>query len=157
MTNEGSSQENFWPTPKFYFSVKFGSQDNAVSFQEVSGLETETQIIEYRHGNSPRFSTIKMPGIVKTGNVILKKGVFVNDNAFFTWFDAIKMNTIQRENVTIRLLDENGRNTMIWSLANAWPIKISGTDLKSDATEVCVETLELAHEGITITNARIIN
>jgi phage tail-like protein len=41
---------------------------------------------------------------------------------------------------------------MTWKLANAWPTKITGTDLKSDASEVAVETLELAHEGLTIEN-----
>ena len=42
--------------------------------------------------------------------------------------------------------------TMSWTLSNAWPTKITGTDLKSDANEVAVETIELAHEGLTIAN-----
>lgn len=153
MADDGSAQGSNWPLPKFYFTVKLGSQDNTVSFQEISGLETETQPIEYRHGDSKQFSTIKMPGIAKTGNVTLKKGVFVKDNNFFKWYDAIKMNTIKRETVTIQLLDEKGSPTMTWTLTNAWPTKISSPDLKSDANEVAVESLELAHEGITIANS----
>lgn len=149
---DGSTQGNVWPLPKFYFKVSLGSQDNTVSFQEISGLETETQPIEYRHGDSKTFSTIKMPGIMKTGNVTLKKGIFVKDNNFWKWYNAIKMNTIKRETVTIQLLDEKGSPTMTWTLANAWPTKITGTDLKSDANEVAVETIELAHEGLTIKN-----
>lgn len=149
---DGSAQGNVWPLPKFYFKVSLGSQDSTVSFQEVSGLETETQAIEYRHGDSKQFSTIKMPGISKSGNVTLKKGIFVKDNNFWKWYNAIKMNTIKRETVTIQLLDEKGSPTMTWTLANAWPTKITGTDLKSDANEVAVETLELAHEGLTIKN-----
>jgi len=148
----GEAQDNIWPLPKFYFKVILDSQDNAVSFQEVSGLETETQPIEYRHGDSKLFSTIKMPGIVKTGNVTLKKGIFVNNNNFWKWYDAIKMNTIERETVVIQLLDEGGNPTMTWTLSNAWPTKITGTDMKSDANEVAVELLELAHEGLTIAN-----
>ena len=150
--SDGSAQDNIWPLSKFYFTVNLGSQDNTVSFQEISGLETETQPIEYRHGNSKQFSTIKMPGIQKSGNITLKKGIFVKDNNFWKWYDAIKMNTIKRETVTIQLLDEKGSPTMTWTLANAWPTKISGADLKSDANEVAVETLELAHEGLTIKN-----
>lgn len=153
MADDGSAQGSNWPLPKFYFTVKLGSQDNTVSFQEISGLETETQPIEYRHGDSKQFSPIKMPGIAKTGNVTLKKGVFVKDNNFFKWYDAIKMNTIKRETVTIQLLDEKGAPTMTWTLINAWPTKISSPDMKSDANEVAVETLELAHEGLTIANA----
>ncbi len=146
------SQNDIWPIPKFYFKVSFGSQDNTVSFQEVSGLETETQPIEYRHGDSKQFSTIKMPGIAKRGNITLKKGIFVSDNRFWEWYDAIKMNTIKRETVTIQLLDEKAKPTMTWTLTNAWPTKITGTDMIADANEVAVETLELSHEGLTIKN-----
>ena len=153
MADDGSAQGSVWPLPKFHFTVKLGSQDNTVSFQEISGLDTETQPIEYRHGDNPIFSTIKMPGIAKTGNVTLKKGVFVKDNNFFKWYDAIKMNTIKRETVVIQLLDEKGAPTMTWTLSNAWPTKISSPDMKSDANEVAIETMELAHEGLVIANA----
>ncbi|MGE0079135.1 MAG: phage tail protein, partial [Bacteroidales bacterium] len=128
------NMNNTWPLPKFYFSVKFGSQDNAARFQEVSGLNVENQIIEYRHGDG-NFSTIKMPGIVKFSNATLKKGVFVNDNCFLEWFNAFKMNTIKRETVTIQLFDEAGNPTMTWKLLNAWPTRITGFDIKSDANE----------------------
>ncbi len=94
-----------------------------------------------------------MPGIKKSGNVTLKKGVFKGDNTFWTWFNAIKMNTIERKEVVISLLDQEGAPTMVWTLKNAWPTKITGTDLKSDGNEVAVETIEVAHEGITIANS----
>lgn len=153
MADDGSVQsQTVWPISKFYFSVDIGDQKN-LAFQEVSGLDIEAQIIEYRNGNSPVFSTIKMPGIQKSGNVTLKKGVFVKDNKFWDWYNQIKMNTIKRETVVIKLLDEAGAPTMTWTLLNAWPTKITGTDLKSDGNEVAVETLEIAHEGLTIANA----
>ena len=81
MADDGSKQGSNWPLPKFYFQVKWDSEE--VAFQEVSGLDTEAQIIEYRHGNSKEFSTIKMPGLKKFGNVTMKKGVFVKDNKFW--------------------------------------------------------------------------
>lgn len=148
MPQEASS--NTWPLPKFYFMVNIDGRD--CSFQEVSGLETETQVIEYRDSNSKQFSTIKMPGIAKFGNVTLKKGIFVKDKAFFTWYSAIEMNTIQRSTVEIKLLDEAGQPTMTWTLLNAWPTKIVATDLTSDGNEVAVDLIELAHEGIVIGN-----
>lgn len=147
----GEAQDNVWPLPKFYFSVEIGTLN--ANFQEVSGLDVEAQVIEYRHGDSKEFSTIKMPGIKKYGNVTLKKGIFKGDNKFWDWFNAIKMNTIERQTVTIKLLDEGGTPTMTWTLANAWPTKITGTDLKSDGNEVAVETLEIAHEKLEISNS----
>ena len=147
----GEAQDSNWPLPKFYFSVDWGSTTN-IPFQEVSGLEIEAQPIEYRHGNSPVFSTINMPGIVKNSSVTMKKGVFVNDNTFWDWYNKIKMNTIERQNVVIKLLDESGSPTMTWTLNNAWPTKISSTDMKSDASEVAVESIVISHEGLTISN-----
>ncbi|MBI1763571.1 MAG: phage tail protein [Acidobacteria bacterium] len=152
MADDGSKQSaSVWPLPKFYFQVNWGGQ--VMNFQEVSGLDVEAQPIEYRHGDSPVFSTIKMPGIKKYGNVTMKKGVFKGDQKFWDWFNQIKLNTIKRETVTISLLDETGAPTMVFTLTNAWPTKITGTDLKSDGNEVAIETIELVHEGLTIRNA----
>ena len=152
MADDGSAQSTtVWPIPKFHFQVKWDSE--VMSFQEVSGLDIEAQPIEYRHGDSPEFSTIKMPGIKKSGNITMKKGVFKSDNKFWDWFSQIKMNTIKRIPVTISLLDEAGAPTMVWTLANAWPTKVTGTDLKADGNEVAIETIEIVHEGITIDNA----
>ena len=151
MADDGSKQSTTtWPMPKFHFQVRW---DKAIlSFEEVSGLDAEAQPIEYRHGDSPVFSTLKMPGLKKYGNVTMKKGVFKSDTKFWDWFNQIKMNTIKRAPVTISLLDEKGAPTMVWTLANAWPTKIAGTDLKAEGNEVAVETIEVAHEGLTITN-----
>ncbi|ATZ95777.1 MULTISPECIES: phage tail protein [Dickeya] len=154
MADDGSAQSStVWPMPKFHFEVKWDGGAGAsmvASFQEITGLDIEAQIIEYRAGNSPVFSTIKMPGIIKSGNVTLKKGIFVKDNNFYDWFSKIKMNTIARTAVTINLLDESGSPAMTWKLKNAWPTKVSGTDLKSDGNEVAIETIELAHEGLEV-------
>lgn len=62
------------------------------------------------------------------------------------------MNLIERKPVTISLLNEKGDPTMVWTLANAWPTKVTGVDLKSDGNEAAVETLVLAHEGLKIEN-----
>jgi len=151
MADDGSKQSTtVWPLPKFHFRVEWGG--TRMSFQEVSGLDMEAQPLEYRAGNSPVFSAIKMPGLKKAGNVTLRKGVFKSDNKFWDWFNQIKLNTIQRVPVTISLLDEAGQPTMVWTLANAWPTKVTGTDLKGEGNEVAIETIEIAHEGLTIAN-----
>ncbi|MDQ1811710.1 phage tail protein [Massilia sp. CCM 9210] len=151
MADDGSKQSTaVWPLPKFYFQVKWDSQ--VMSFQEVSGLDIQSEEIKYRHGDSPEFSVIKMPGLKKVGNVTMKKGVFKSDNKFWEWFNQIKMNTVKRVPVTISLLDETGAPTMVWTLANAWPTKITGTDLKAEGNEASIETIEIVHEGLTIAN-----
>src|SRR5215217_2093906 len=139
-----SDENTTWPLPKFYFSVT-GMPGDPV-FQEVSGLEVESQVIEYRAGNSPVFAPIKMPGLQKVGNVTMKKGIFVTDLKLWTWFNTIKMNTIARSTIVVNLMDETGGARMSWTLNNAFPTKLSGTDLKSDGNEVAVESIEVAYE-----------
>ena len=148
MADVGSKQDDVYPLPKFYFSVQLG--DDKVAFQEVSGLQTESKAIEYRHGNSKIFAPIKMPGMLSVGAVTLKKGIFVKDAKLFTWFSEIKMNLIKRRTVVISLLDEAGDGKMTWTLNNAFPTKITGTDLKSTGNEVAVESVELAFETLDV-------
>lgn len=150
----GEKQDAIWPLPKFHFEVDLGTELKGVAFQEVSGMDVEVQIIEYRHSNSKLYSVEKMPGIAKYGNITMKRGIFVNDNNFWKWHAEIKMNTIKRRTVLIKLLDENAKVTMQWQLNNAWPTKISSTDLKSDGNEVAIDTLEIAHEQLIITNGK---
>ncbi len=153
MNDDGSTAQQgaIWPLPKFYFRVSFG--DVEMSFQEVSGLDVEAQPLEYRHGDSPSFSVIKMPGLKKFSDVTMKKGTCPAGTELWAWINAVKMNTVKRQKVTIALLDEAGAPTMVWTLANAFPTKITSTDLKSSGNEVAIETLVLAHEGLTIANA----
>ncbi|MBU3030115.1 phage tail protein [Paracoccus marinaquae] len=152
MADDGSAQtQAIWPLPKFHFQVKW--DDTELAFQEVSGLDIETEVLEYRAGNSKVFSKVKMPGMIKSGNITMKKGVFAKDNAIFDWFKEIKMNTIKRKAITISLLDESQTPTMVWKVQNAFPVKITGTDLKAEGNEVAVESIEIAHEGLVIENA----
>ena len=143
-----SAENTTWPLPKFYFSVT-GIPGNPV-FQEVTGLESEAQVIEYRAGNSAIFAPIKMPGLQKVGNVTMKKGIFVTDSILWTWFSSIAMNTIARSTIVVNLLDETGAPRMSWTLNNAFPTKLSGTDLKSDGNEVAVESIEVAYETLKV-------
>ncbi len=68
----------------------------------------------------------------------------------WTWFNSIAMNTITRSTVVVNLLDEIGAPRMIWTLNNAFPTKLTGTDVKSDGNEVAVESIEVAFETMAI-------
>lgn len=132
----------------FSFQVEWNNQ--VLTFQEASGLSSETQVIEYRHSDSPVFGTIKMPGLQKYGNVTLKKGVAnLNVQQFTALFSAEKM---KRMPLIIKLLDETGQTIMTWTLQNAWFTKITRTDLNAvdEAEFVAIETMEVVHEGLTV-------
>lgn len=139
-----------YPLPKFHFQVDWGGTQ--IGFTEVSGLEVETEIIEYRHGASPEYSKTKMPGMQKFANITMKRGTFQGDNEFYDWYNAIQLNNPERRNITITLLNENHEPVVVWKLKNVWPTKLQCTDLNSDTSEVAIETIELAHEGMVIEN-----
>lgn len=139
-----------YPLPKFHFQVEWGGAN--IGFTEVSGLDVETEVIEYRDGASLEYHKTKMPGMQKFSNITLKRGTFQGDNDFFNWWNTVALNTIERRDVTISLLNENHEPVVIWKVKNAWPIKVQSTDLKSDGNETAIESLELAHEGLVIQN-----
>ena len=139
-----------YPLSKFHFQVNWGGTQ--IGFSEVSGLDIESEIIEYRQGASPDFSKIKMPGMKKFSNITLKRGSFKGDNEYYEWLNTIQLNSVERRDLTISLLDEAHEPVMVWNVSNAWPTKIQSTDLKADGNEVAIETLEIAHEGLTIQN-----
>ena len=142
-----------YPLPKFHFQVEWGANGQTnepdLRFTEVSGLDVETEVIEYRDGYSPEYSKIKMPGMMKYSNVTLKRGTFVGLDSFSQWFNTITKEKVERRPVTIKLLNEEHQPVVVWRLQNAFPVKIQSTDLKADGNEVAIETMEIAHEGLT--------
>jgi phage tail-like protein len=149
MADDGSVQSQAtWPLVRFQFQVKWDSTE--LVFQEVTGLNIETQVIEYRGGNSKAYAPVKMPGLKKYGNVTLKKGMFKGDTALWKQFTTVQMNTYKRSTIVISLLDETNKVAMSWNLTNAFPSKITITDMKADANEAAVESIEITHEGLTL-------
>ncbi len=139
-----------YPIPKFHFQVEWGGAK--IGFTEVTGLEVSTEVIEYRDGASPEYHKIKMPGMQKFSNITMKRGTFKGDNEYYNWWNTVALNTIERRDVVISLLNENHEPVVVWKVKNAWPVKVQSTDLKADGNEVAIETIELAHEGLTIQN-----
>ena len=136
------------PLPAFHFQVQWGGTN--VGFSEASGLTIEKQVIEYRDGASKDYGTVKMPGLPKFANIVLKRGIIPADNEFYDWLNTTKMNQVERRDLTISLLNEDHEPVISWKAVNCFPVKVEGPGLKATGNEVAIETLELAHEGLTI-------
>ena len=141
-----------YPLPGYHFKVEWGG--TRLGFSEVSGLDIEIQVIEYREGIDPGYAAMKMPGIPKYSNIVLKRGIVANDNEFFDWLNTIKLNQVDRRDIVISLLNENHEPVMVWKARNAFPVKLEGPVLKATGNEVAIETLEVAHEGLTIESGK---
>jgi len=139
-----------YPIPKFHFQVQWGG--TRVGFTEVTGLDMQVEVIEYREGSSLEYHKTKMPGLQKFSNLTLKRGTIPGDSDFYKWINTINLNTAERRDIIISLLNEMHAPVMTWKAKNAFPVKVQASDLKSDGNEVAIETLELAHEGLNILN-----
>jgi len=139
-----------YPLPVFHFTVEWGG--TRVGFSEVTGLTQENQAIEYRDGSFPEYSSIKMPGLRKLPNLVLKRGILTGDNQFFAWLSTIKLNTVERRDLVVSLLNEEHKPVMTWKVHNAFPVKVEGPQLKASGNEVAIESIELAHEGLEVQN-----
>lgn len=136
------------PLPAFHFQVEWGGK--RIGFTEVSGLDARTERIEYREGSSPVAEKMNIPGLKANGTVTLKRGVMVNDNEFFQWYATVRAGTVEKRDIVISLLNEDHEPVMIWKLREAWPVAIEAPTLDAMASEIAIETLELAHEGIRV-------
>lgn len=139
-----------YPLPKFHFQVEWGGAK--IGFTEVTGLEVSTEVIEYRDGASREYHKIKMPGMQSFSNITMKRGTFQGDNDYYNWWNTVALNTIERRDLTISLLNEKHEPVVVWKIKQAWPVKVQSTDLKADGNEVAIETIEIAHEGLVIQN-----
>jgi phage tail-like protein len=138
-----------YPLPRFHFQVVWGGAK--LSFTEVTGLVMEREKIEYRHSDSTDFNKIAMPGLVKNNNLTLKRGKFERDFDFNTWLEEVANDRVEhRRDVTITLMNEKHDPVAAWTATRCFPVKVTAPDLKSDANEAAVESIEVAHEGLKL-------
>jgi phage tail-like protein len=117
-------------------------------FRECSGLNSTQSVEEYREGTDP-LTVRKLPGLITYNNITLKRGTTNNDE-LWQWRSKIMKGNVERREVSIVLLDDTGKEKIRWNLTNCWPVTWSGPDFNATSNDVAVETLELAHEGITV-------
>ena len=138
------------PYSAFNFRVTIGT--TPVAFQEVTGLDSENQTIDYREGTDTLNSVRKLQGMERYPNVVCKRGI-TGDLTLWQWRQEVRDATSTvppYRDVTIDLLDEKGDTVMTWKLTNAWCTKLSGPSLNAKGNEIAIETMELAHDRIDI-------
>lgn len=134
----------------FHFRVEWGGRRS--EFTEVSGLAIEYDVIAFRDGSSVEAGDVKMPGRPRYANIILKRGIVRGDNDFYDWMKTIRFDQVERRDLAISLLNEQHEPVMTWIARNAIPVKLEGPSLNASGSEVAVECLEVAHEGLEIQN-----
>ena len=134
------------PYGKFRYKVEIDGLE-AGGFSEASGFDASIVVIEYREGDMVQ-TPMKLPGLKKYGNITLKQGV-ADSMVMYEWMIAGVEGEVERKTITITILDETETATASWQVINAWPAKYTAPDFNATSSEVAIESLEIAHEGMT--------
>lgn len=137
-----------YPHGKFRFKVEIDGLE-AGGFSEVTGFDASIDVMEYREGDMVQ-TPMKIPGLKKYGNITLKKGL-ADSIVLYEWMIAGVDGAVERKTITITLLDDTEEAVASWQVINAWPVKYNAPDFNASSSEVAVESLEIAHEGMTRT------
>jgi phage tail-like protein len=130
-----------------------GSQATA-GFSEISDLEATMDVESYDAGGV-NGGALKFPGRVKWSNLVFKRGVVaqrpISDTSdFWTWLQTFLDGQGVRKDGVITLMDESGAPALAWSWRRGLPLKWTGATMNAQQSQVAIEQLEIAHEGLTM-------
>lgn len=141
------------PLPVFCFRVelKIPDHDPAVAFfKSVSGLKYEAEVVDYRQGGV-NVSTSRLVGAVKWPNLVLKRGFSKSYELLAwreSWLNDSKSAKLKRASGSIIQLSSDLKDVCRWKFTRAWPCKWEGPEYDGSKSELAIETLEIAHEGL---------
>jgi phage tail-like protein len=136
------------PLPVFKFWVEIKSIVVA-EFQDCSGLKIERSVERIQEGGVNNREYI-LPGRTKYTNITLKYGMS-NSNEIWDWFQkGLLDGKVERINFSILLRDVSGSIARRWNVVDAFPVRWEGPQFTSDSNQIAIETLEIAHHGITL-------
>jgi len=135
------------PFRSYNFLIEIDGISQA-SFIECSGLEATTEVIETREGGN-NTTMAKLPGKTSYSDVTLKWGLTAS-NELWQWRQDVINGTVKRRNGSIVIYDLSNKTEVArWNFVAAWPTKWDGPSLNAKGNDIAIETLVLAHEGIT--------
>jgi phage tail-like protein len=116
-------------------------------FHEAAGLDSDQTPVEYREGTDP-LTTRKLPGLVKYSNISLKWGI-TDDSELWDWRQQAMEGKVTRKNGSVVLMNNEGDEVRRWNFRDGWPTRWTGPTFNATGTDVAIETLEIAHEGVS--------
>jgi phage tail-like protein len=139
-----------YPLPAFHYRVEIDDLD-PVAFAEISGLSIGREIITYKDGLSCTQGAKRMPGLTSDLKFTMKKGIIKADSQLYDWVNSIRLTTVEKKNLTISLMDENGEAPVVtWKVTNAFPVKLDAPSFNAKTNEVAIESLELIADDLKI-------
>jgi phage tail-like protein len=136
------------PFPLFKFWVEMDSIIVA-QFQECNGLRMEREYEKLEEGGV-NDHIIYLPGRNRYSNITLKNGIGNSDELWNWYQEGLFDGKVKRVNFSILLHDLSGETTKRWNVISGFPVKWDGPQFASDSNKIAIETLEIAHHGLTL-------
>ncbi len=137
------------PLVSFQYAVEIQGKVSGY-FTECSGLGSEHEVVEHKVVDSRgKEVTQLIPGRLKWERIVLKRGI-TDSMDIWDWRRKVEEGKVDeaRANGSIVMMDQHLNPVARWNFENAWPVKVSGPTMKSDSSEIGVEELTIAHEGL---------
>jgi phage tail-like protein len=138
------------PLPAYFFEVEISGQ-TTFHFRSVSGLKIETDVVEYQEGGNNGGPIHKLAGVTRYANIRLTRA-FTGDRALYDLFASTPKPDPARFNGRITMFDRRGTRVAAWKFINGFIVKWEGPDFDASKNEVAIESIEIAHEGLTLIN-----
>jgi phage tail-like protein len=150
------------PLPKYRFVVTLDPGDAylppaqavllplvaAGAFQEITGLGAQLEVTSYAEGGR-NDTTHQLPLRHKWNPITLKRGV-VREPGLWLWYQAGLADSLgARRDGAVILLGPDGTPAAAWAFHGGLASKWTGPDLHAEQNAVAIESLEIAHEGLT--------
>ena len=135
------------PYRKNHFLVEIDGMASA-SFLSVQGIESITEVIEYRNGNEDALPR-RLPGLHKCANIVLRRGL-TQDRELWSWRLAVLEGRTERRNGVIVVLDQARRPVLRLSFREAWPCRWSLSGMDALAKETIIEEVEVVVEDLRL-------
>ena len=117
--------------------------------RRVRGLGQLTELVTVHDGGGAPLRVVVGP--TKFDPMTLERGI-TNDNAFAAWAQAMQQgtgaDTAPRKDVRIELHDRERQIAVAWMLKRALVTKYDAPDLNATSTDMAIEQLTLAYEGL---------
>lgn len=143
-----------YPLPVYNYRVEIAGQ--SIGFSEVTGLSLgfETQTYKESKTSEPGAGpkVMYMPMQPSALTITLKKGYVVKSSiaVFYNWINSIKLNQVEKKDITVRLCDEEGKPIVTWTILDAFPTKLDAPGFDANSNDVAIETMELMAGGLTM-------
>jgi phage tail-like protein len=131
----------------FQFTVEI-DQIQQARFQEVGGIDSTTDVIDYREGGDP-LGPHRLAGQKKHSNLTLKRG-YTENKELWKWYETVMTGKLDkaRRHISVVQHDMDGTEKMRWNLYDAFPVKYTAPAFNAKGNDLSIEALEIAYERL---------